>query len=201
MAAAFRSDAKADRALAAATTMFLRYGFARTTMGDIAREAGISRPSLYLLFADKEEAFAAAVHKLNADQLAAIQERLPALPTLRDKLMHACLAWGAHGAELTSAHPDARDLFDVARLPVREIYGDFEALIAGLVGTALERSSLPLTPAGLARGLAYAMRGFKDTATDVEDMRRLIAAEVEIVATALDGAVASSASEPRKRRR
>lgn len=182
------SEAKAERAVAAAAAVFLRYGFARTTMGDIAQEAGMSRPALYLLLAGKEEAFAAVVRKLNADQLDLVRDRLPTLPTLRDKLMHACLTWGAHGAELTAASPDARDLFDVARPPVREIYGDFEALIAELVAPALEGSTLPLTPAALARGLTYAMRGFKDTATDVEDMRRLIAAEVEVVATALGAA-------------
>lgn len=170
----------------AATALFLRYGFVRTTMGDIAQAAGVSRPALYLVFASKEEAFTAVVRKLNVDKLDAVRERLPTLPALRDKLMHACLTWGAHGAELTAVHPDARDLFDVARLPVREIYGDFEVLIAELVEPALQGSTLPLTPAALARGLTYAMRGFKDAATDVEDMRSLIAAEVEIVAAALD---------------
>ena len=186
------TDAKARRAVAAATGVFLRYGFARSTMGDIAQQAGMSRPALYLLFPGKEEVFAAVVHKLNADQLVAIRAQLPALSTLREKLMHACQTWGAHGAELMAAHPDARDLFDVSRPPVREIYAAFEALIVELVGPALEASALPLTPEALARGLTYAMRGYKDTAADVEDMRRLIAGEVEVVSAALSASTACS---------
>ncbi|MBE7216837.1 MAG: TetR/AcrR family transcriptional regulator [Caulobacteraceae bacterium] len=176
---------KRTRVVAAAAEVFLRYGFARTTMGDIAAQAGMSRPALYLLFPGKEEVFAQVVRRLNAEQLDAIRARLPALPTLREKLLHACLAWGAHGVEVVAAHPDARDLFDVSRPPVREMYDAFEALVAELVAPALEHSPLPLAPEGVGRGLAYAMRGFKDTAADVDDMRRLIAAEVEVVSAAL----------------
>ncbi len=43
-----------------ATDLFLRYGHARTTMGDVAGEAGISRPALYLVFPRNEDIFTAA---------------------------------------------------------------------------------------------------------------------------------------------
>jgi AcrR family transcriptional regulator len=40
------SLSKEERVIAGATEVFLRYGFARTTMGDIAERVGISRPAL-----------------------------------------------------------------------------------------------------------------------------------------------------------
>jgi AcrR family transcriptional regulator len=44
------SDDKRTRILAAARSVFLRYGFKRVNMNDIADAAGVSRPALYLLF-------------------------------------------------------------------------------------------------------------------------------------------------------
>ena len=45
--------ARRERLVKVALDVFLRYGHARTTMADIAREAGISRPALYLMFPGK----------------------------------------------------------------------------------------------------------------------------------------------------
>ena len=53
------NEDKHERAVAAAAEQFMRYGFQRTTMADIARAAGMSRPALYLLFPGKEQAFEA----------------------------------------------------------------------------------------------------------------------------------------------
>ena len=41
----------------ASRDVFLRYGFARTTMDDLARAGGVSRPGLYLVFPGKNELF------------------------------------------------------------------------------------------------------------------------------------------------
>src|SRR3546814_1937855 len=70
------SEAKIDRAVIAAADQFIRYGFARTTMGDIARAADMSRPALYLLFPGKEELFEAAVTHLNRIRMAEIRGAL-----------------------------------------------------------------------------------------------------------------------------
>jgi len=49
--------AKRNKVLAAALDVFLRYGYKRVTMNDIAEAAGISRPALYLVFESKEEIY------------------------------------------------------------------------------------------------------------------------------------------------
>ncbi len=47
--------------LEAAMRVFLRYGFKKTSMDDLARAAGLSRQGLYLHYRTKEELFKAAV--------------------------------------------------------------------------------------------------------------------------------------------
>ncbi|MDB5519267.1 MAG: TetR/AcrR family transcriptional regulator [Tardiphaga sp.] len=179
------SLSKEERVIAGATDVFLRYGFARTTMGDIAERVGISRPALYLLFANKEEAFAAVIRRLNDDQLAAIRAALPGLPTLHAKVLFACETWGAHGVDLMTAHPDAKDLFDLSFAPVQEIYLKFQTLLAELLEGPAAGSALNAKPAQLARVVTFAMRGFRETASNGRDMRRLIALQVSMLLAAL----------------
>lgn len=53
-----------DYILEAAKRLFLRYGVKRTGMSDIAREAGISRQTLYKAFANKDEVLRATIRSL-----------------------------------------------------------------------------------------------------------------------------------------
>jgi len=175
-----------ERVLAAATDVFLRYGYARTTMGDIAERVGISRPALYLVFTGKEEVFAAVIRRMTDEQLTHIRAALPTLPTLQTKVLFACETWGAHGFDLTSAHPDARDLFDLARLPVQQMYAEFQTLLAALLAAPAATSSVDATSEELARVLIFAMRGFRETITDKDDLHRLIALQVSLLLTALE---------------
>lgn len=172
--------------LEAATDIFLRYGFARTTMGDIAERAGISRPALYLVFSGKEEVFAAVIRRMTDDLLTRLRATLPTLPTPESQVLFACETWSAHSFDLMAAHPDARDLFNLALLPVQQMYADFQALIAALLVAPVAASSLDATPEELARVLIFAMRGFKETVTDKRDMHRLIALQVSLLLTALE---------------
>jgi AcrR family transcriptional regulator len=57
--------------LEAATGVFLRYGFKKTSMDDLARAAGLSRQGLYLHFATKEALFKEALLQLLASTRAA----------------------------------------------------------------------------------------------------------------------------------
>src|SRR5688572_25054847 len=54
------ADARRRALLDAALTVFLRYGFRKTSMDDVARAADISRQGLYLHFPTKEDLFRAA---------------------------------------------------------------------------------------------------------------------------------------------
>lgn len=72
------SDAAARRAaiIEAATGVFLRYGFKKTSMDDLARAAGLSRQGLYLHFPTKEALFKEGVLALVASTRARGREAL-----------------------------------------------------------------------------------------------------------------------------
>ncbi len=175
------ASVRRERIIAAATDVFLRYGHARTTMGDVAEEAGISRPALYLVFPRKEDIFAAVIKRMIQDTLQRYREALPRLRSLDRKLHFCCEQWAGHGYDLTRAHPDSKDVFNLTFVPVREMYAALEAFLAELLRDALAASKLKTTPAELARVLIFAMRGFKDIAEDGAHMRRLIALQVDVV--------------------
>src|SRR5262245_65781694 len=60
----------------AAFILFCRYGFKRTSMEDIAAEAGLSRAALYLQFRNKEDIFCDLARELNAQSMAQVERAL-----------------------------------------------------------------------------------------------------------------------------
>lgn len=179
------SSARPQRVVEAAIGVFLRYGYARTTMADIAQAAGLSRPTLYLTFPDKERVFRAVIETMMAVKLSVIRQGLAERSGLQAKLRFACETWGAEGFELVLANPDAKDMFDLAFAPVREGYATFEELIAGLLREPLEKAGLDMPANELARVMVFSTKGFKDVARDGADMRRMIGTQVAVISAAL----------------
>src|SRR5690348_15327217 len=50
-----------ERLLDAATTLLIRWGYRKTTVDDVAREAGVGKGTVYLHWKDKTELFSAAI--------------------------------------------------------------------------------------------------------------------------------------------
>tara|TARA_R110002124_G_scaffold111137_2_gene264785 strand:+ start:455 stop:1069 length:615 start_codon:yes stop_codon:yes gene_type:complete len=61
------SESKRASILLAGRESFLRNGFSRSAVADIAREADVSTATLYKHFASKEELFAVVVREISAD--------------------------------------------------------------------------------------------------------------------------------------
>jgi AcrR family transcriptional regulator len=176
-----QTSQKREQVIVAANVVFLRYGRIRTTMNDIATEAGISRPALYLMFPQKDEIFALVIDRLLDEKLTQWREALPKMRSLDRKLHHCCEQWAGEGYDLTKAHPDARDMFDLSIPPVRAMYKRLENFLVELIRPGLAGSKLKTDPEELASILIFGMRGFKDIARDATHMRSLIALQVEVV--------------------
>lgn len=58
-----RKEARPQELLAAALDLFVERGFAATRLDDVASRAGVSKGTLYLYFANKEELFKAVVRE------------------------------------------------------------------------------------------------------------------------------------------
>ena len=177
---------KHQRVVERATEVFCRYGFARTTMGDIAERCAISRPALYLLFPDKEAIFTAVVERMDQDKLASIRAEMAQLKGLRSKLLNACLSWGCHGIDLAAAHPDAADLFDLRYPVVQRVYRNFQDLVVEVISERFRAARLKMPTEQAARALVFSMRGLRETAADSRDMQNLITSLVDIFVRAIE---------------
>jgi AcrR family transcriptional regulator len=166
--------------------VFLRYGYARTTMADIAHAAGLSRPTLYLTFSDKEEVFQAVVEAMVADKIAEIRQSLPGCAGLDAKLRYACKSWGAEGFDLVQANPDAKDMFDRRFKAVCDGFIAFEAVLIEILEEPLRNARLDVQAGELARVIGHSIKGLKDVARDGADIRRMIDALITMIAAGLE---------------
>ena len=179
------ASARRQHIIKVAIGVFLRYGYARTTLADIAKAAGLARTALYLVFSDKEAIFSAVVETMVTEKLSGIRRGLPGKSGFEAKLRFACESWAAEGFELVRAHPDAKDMFDLGFASVCESYSAFEELLVEIVKEPLREAALNIQPKELAHVIAFAMKGFKDIARDGKQMRRMIGVQVALIAAAL----------------
>lgn len=175
----------------AAYKVFIRYGFARTTMGDLAKEAGLSRPALYLVYPGKAEVFQAVIELLTQSMLDMITSTMETDWPLDRKLIYVLEESIAKLYDQIKANPDAEDLLSPSSpLPgIEHADAKFQAYLADLLKDSVKASGLMATASEIARTLLSAMRGFKAAAIDGKDLRRLIALQVALVCSALGQSV------------
>ncbi len=104
------SDPGLKRVFGAALTLFGRHGFRRTSMADIAHEAGISRATLYLRFSEKRALFESLAASLVEEALAGaeaawvsgapLSENIAATLLAKDLGFFRMLTQTPHGAEI-----------------------------------------------------------------------------------------------------
>jgi len=104
-----KESARQAHVLETALTVFVRHGFRKTSIEDIAKAAGISRQGIYLHFKDKDAIFSASIQKALDDGLQAANpilddDRL----TLEEKLFKALDEW--FGRHVGLLDPEASDL-------------------------------------------------------------------------------------------
>jgi AcrR family transcriptional regulator len=97
------------RVVAAALACFARWGIAKTTLDDVAREAGSSRATVYRLFPGGKETLVDAVISSELhDVLTDLGSRLEAAVTLEDKLTDGIL----FASGLIAGHSALRYMLD-----------------------------------------------------------------------------------------
>lgn len=183
--AGMTSDTKRERAVAAAADQFLRYGYNRTRMGDIARACGMSRPALYLLFPSKDDAFNEAVLHLNSLRTAEITAAVAAAEGLAERLFTACSLWLLRVFELQLTTPDARDMDDLSFPVVREVYAALQHMLATILAEA-RGAALPAPSEVIARNLVFSLRGLSAAARDVDDFARMMRLQVDLFCAAIE---------------
>jgi len=108
--AAKRKTDRHESIVNAAVSCFARHGYRRTSMDEVAREAGISRAALYLYFDNKEALFRALCEDIHSKLILAAEAvidikdplriRLTALFEAKTTVVFELLAATEHGSEL-----------------------------------------------------------------------------------------------------
>jgi TetR/AcrR family transcriptional regulator, regulator of autoinduction and epiphytic fitness len=133
-------DPRRSRLLDAAVATFVRFGFRKTSMEEVARAAGLSRQGLYLHFSTKEDLFKAALRHALASGLAGAAACVEGDGTLEERLTGAFDAWigryvGSFGADVTDIEEASNEL-------VGPVIGEHEELFIEMVAKTLRTSGL-----------------------------------------------------------
>jgi len=180
---------KQDKVLSAAEGCFSRYGFRKTTMGEVAVAAQISRPALYLMYSSKEDVFRAVVARVFATMLTELREGVDARPEPLEQLRLAFEVWFVRPFAIVQRNPDAADLLENSRQLSPAAWAradaDFEAIVTDILGRIVARQrGSGLSAARVAHVLCTAVPGFKQSARSVADLRGRIRDLLDLV---LDG--------------
>ncbi|MFL5805161.1 MAG: TetR/AcrR family transcriptional regulator [Roseiflexaceae bacterium] len=90
-----RRQERAQRILDAAAALILRWGYNKTTVDDIARQAGVAKGTIYLHWKTREALFKALMQREKLALTMDVKQRVTADPagaTLRGLLKHSALA-------------------------------------------------------------------------------------------------------------
>jgi len=147
------TSTKADTIVEAADSLFVRFGYRRTSMDDIAREIGVAKGTLYLYFTSKEALFRAVLARniTEAERLCDAAQKQGG--DLSDQIFGQLDAWfgtvldhyGASGhlSELSAARTS------VGREAVEVPDRAFEARLVGLIEAAQAEGRANLASTGL----------------------------------------------------
>ena len=200
------ATATPERILHAAFGRFSRYGYRRTSMEDIAAEAGVSRAALYLQFRNKEEIFRSLSHQLHDEALARAEAALSGDAPLGDRLRAAVEAKSLRFVEIAYSSPHGSELLDESNrlcgdLPV-ESARRFRDALARVLRRAAQRGEIDLaavhlTAAQAAELFLQSVSGLKGPGVTVDAYRKRLAALVRVF---LAGLGARASRSPRQRR-
>jgi AcrR family transcriptional regulator len=186
-------DAVRKTAIAqAAASVFLRYGFRKTSVDDVARAAKLSRQGIYLHFPNKEALFRAAVELLADQTLAAERAALarPA-PSLEERLLGAFEAMSV--TALGACDPaNVQELFSAAVELARDVVGKLDEQIVTELAAVLakertgRRRSSEIGTRALAENLYVTSYGLKQRGHLGEDYLARLRTAIRIVCKSLD---------------
>lgn len=195
------SIATRERILGAAFVRFARYGFRRTSMEDIAGEAGVSRAALYLQFRNKEEIFKSLAQDLQDRALARAAAALDGSGPLAERVRAAIEGKSLEMVRITLESPHGSELLDETGRLCGDLVAETERRFTEQLTRVLRRAAADgeielaaadLTAAAAALLLLRAVRGLKGPGVTVEDYRKGLATLVRVFLAGL---------APRTRRR
>lgn len=167
-------DPKRKAILQAAWQAFATYGFRKTSMDDIARGAGMSRPALYLHYAGKEEIFRSLVEHYYAGAAADVEAALATSGPPAEVLTRAFEAQTGETMQAMLTSPHGLELLDAGAATAADIKEAGEARLTDIYADWLTREAdagrllLPGTAKVVASTITAALKAIKQGGGDYE---------------------------------
>src|SRR3981081_561424 len=174
--------------LVAATAIFLRYGFKKTSMDDVARAAGVSRQGLYLYFDTKDLLFREALqhlvsHLISTARSVAEDGNL----SLRDRLVGAFGAVDLRAVQ-NASREDALELLQSAQSAAGALLVQLERDLMGIIAALLAEAGVAnrwekagVTVAELSEQLLMSAKGIKASVETLAAYRERMLIAIRIV--------------------
>ena len=139
-----------ERILDTATTLLVRWGYRKTTIDDVAREAGVGKGTIYLHWKDKNDLFRAAIWREQQRYSEEMMRRIAADP--QGGLLHRITVHGMLAALsnplMTALLRGNSDIFDgflgaFDQAYLNQLLGDTDTYIVELQHAGLIRADIP----------------------------------------------------------
>lgn len=195
-----RKDARPEEITAAALELFVERGFANARLEDVAARAGISKGTLYLYFANKEELFKAVVREVLVARLVEFRGQIDRFQGTSAELLRLVFKtwWERIGSTRIAGIPklilsEARNFPEIARFYVEEVVRPGRETLAAVVRRGIDRGEFRAVDAYATADLLAApmlmismWRSSLEPCCDERiDPQALIAAHVELLARGL----------------
>jgi AcrR family transcriptional regulator len=141
-----RKHARPEEITAAALESFVERGYAATRLEDVAARAGISKGTLYLYFANKEELFKAVVREALVARLVEFKSQIGKFQGSSADLLRLVFKtwWERIGSTRISGIPklilsEARNFPEIARFYVEEVVRPGRETLAAVIRRGIAR--------------------------------------------------------------
>ncbi len=190
------------RILNAAFRCFARYGYARTGMTDIAKEAGLSRTALYKHYPNLEDVFRALSQRVNQGVRQAVVDAAAKEGDLTSRLQAVIAARVSWAFEALNLSEHGHELIDAKNTLCGKAGADTEAQFRKLLASILTASSVsPASAMSAATVIVKCIPGLVAEQTSEQAAREQVAQFVRIFAAGIKAQGASKPARLRSRSR
>ena len=140
-----RKDARPQEIVDAALDMFVEYGFAATRLDDVAKQAGVSKGTVYRYFENKDALFIAVVKEIVVPEVAKIEQQAAEFNGSSAELLRMLVQgwWKAVGETRLCGIPkmvmaDAGNFPELARFFVDNVVTRMRTIFEGIIRSGVE---------------------------------------------------------------
>jgi len=140
-----RKDARPQEIVDAALDMFVEYGFAATRLDDVAKQAGVSKGTVYRYFENKDALFIAVVKEIVVPEVAKIEQQAAEFNGSSAELLRMLVQgwWQAVGETRLCGIPkmvmaDAGNFPELARFFVDNVVTRMRTIFEGIIRSGVE---------------------------------------------------------------